>query len=243
MEGSKMKVDVTLSVNDIKQEEICNKTVIVIDSLRATSTILTALFQGCRKVIPVETVGQALHYDGHDDFVLIGERHCKKVHGFDLGNSPLELSKVNLVDKTVVITSTNGTKALQKAKKAAHILVGSFLNAQHCIRKAIELKKDIVIICAGRRGKFAIEDGLTAGLLVHYLKKKVEAVQCTDMALMLEHNYNCREADLLSVIKQGATGKRLIETNQAEDISYCLQVDHYPLTGIYQEDGIIQLTD
>jgi 2-phosphosulfolactate phosphatase len=238
-----MKIDVTLSVSDIKQDDIHNKTVIVIDSLRATSTILTALNQGCQRVIPVETVGQALHYDGLEDTVLIGERYGKKMSGFDLGNSPLEVSKINLSGKTVVITTTNGTKALQKARKASHILVGSFLNATHCIESALRLKKDIMLLCAGRRGKFAIEDGLTAGLMIHQLKQSKGSLECSDIALILENNFCCKEELLSRIITEGATGRTLVENLNQEDIGYCLQLDLFPLTGIYLEQGIVQLLE
>jgi 2-phosphosulfolactate phosphatase len=236
-----MKVDVALSVNDIKQDEIQKKTVIVIDSLRATSTILTALYQGSKRVIPVETVGQALQYNGHENTVLIGERYCKKVNGFELGNSPLELSTIDLSGKTVVITSTNGTKAMQKVKKASHILVGSFLNMTHCIQQALSYKKDIVIICAGRRGQFAIEDGLTAGMMIHYLRQNKAEIEISDISLMLENDYHSKQDLLLQIIEQGATAKRLIQTAQEDDLHFCLQLDLYSITGVYEEGGIVQL--
>jgi len=243
MEDFIMKVDVTLCVNDLKLDDLCNKTVIVIDSLRATSSILTALNNGCSKVIPVETVGQAMQFDCMENTILIGERYSKKIHGFDLGNSPTEINRLNLKNKTVVITSTNGTKALQKAKKAAHILVGSFLNATHCIETAIKLRKDIVFLCAGRRGKFAIEDGLTAGIMIQYLREHLPLVECSDIALLLSNTYADRKAELQQVVKEGATGKTLIETLQKEDLEYCLQIDQYQLTGVYQDDGIISYKD
>jgi 2-phosphosulfolactate phosphatase len=238
-----MKVDVVLSVSYIKQEEIQKKTVIVIDSLRATSTILTALYQGATKVIPVETVGQALQYYGKKDTLLIGERYSKKVSGFDLGNSPQEVSKIDLTKKNIVITSTNGTKALQKVKKASHILVGCFLNATHCIERALCFKKDIVIVCAGRRGQFAIEDGLAAGMMVNHLSKKKIKIEFSDIALMLKHNFDCNHALLIGMIQQGETGRRLLETDQEDDIHFCLQLDHYPINAVYEKNGIVQLTD
>lgn len=238
-----MRLDVALSVSYIRQEEIQKKTVIVIDSLRATSTILTVLNQGATKVIPVETVGQALQYQGKVDTVLIGERYSKKVSGFDLGNSPSEISTINLTNKNVVITSTNGTKALQKVKKAAHILVGCFLNATYCIERALNYKKDIVIICAGRRGEFAIEDGLAAGMMINHLSNKDLKIEFSDSALMLKNNFACNQALLIDMIQQGETGRRLLETAQKDDIRFCLQLDQYPINAIYEKDGIVQLTD
>lgn len=238
-----MRLDVVLSVSYIRQEEIQKKTVIVIDSLRATSTILTALYQGASKVIPVETVGQALQYQGKEDTILIGERYCKKVSGFDLGNSPLEVSTVDLSDKNVVITSTNGTKALQKVKKASHILIGCFLNATHCIERALRFKKDIVIVCAGRRGEFAIEDGLAAGMMINHLSNKNIKIEFSDSALMLKNNFACNHELLIDMIQQGETGRRLLETAQKDDMYFCLQLDQYPINAIYKKDGIVQLID
>lgn len=238
-----MRIDVVLSVSYIKQEEIQNKTVIVIDSLRATSTILTALHQGATKVIPVETVGQALQYYGKEDTLLIGERYSRKVSGFDLGNSPQEVSKIDLTNKSIVITSTNGTKALQKVKKASHILIGCFLNATHCIERALCFKKDIVIVCAGRRGQFAIEDGLAAGMMLNHLSKKKLKIEFSDITLMLKNNFDCNHELLIGMILQGETGRRLLETDQEDDIHFCLQLDHFPINASYEKNGIVQLID
>lgn len=234
-----MEIDVAISVAHLKQEEMKKKCVIVIDSLRATSTILIALKQGCRKVIPVETVGQALKYKGKDNVILIGERYSKKVAGFDYGNSPIEINEVNLHNKTVVITSTNGTKALQKVKRAAQIFVGCFLNAQHCVEQAMRQKRDITFVCAGRRGDFAIEDGLTAGLMIHYMREMKPDICCSDMALMLESNYVHQAEHLQSIISQGATGRRLQHIGLKDDIPFCLQINLLQHTGLFLDGGII----
>lgn len=235
-----MKIDAVLSVNQIKQEEIYNKTVIVIDSLRATSSILTVLHQGCTHVIAVETVGQALQFDDQENIILIGERYCKKINGFHYGNSPITLSQIDLHDQKVVITTTNGTKVLQKVKKnASTVLVGCFLNAAHCMKQAIKLKRDIIFICAGRQGNFAIEDGLTAGLMIHNLRQQCKQVECSDISLMLEQSFCSKEDQLMEVIKQGETGRRLMQTGQEDDLHYCLQLNQYELTGVLVDDEIV----
>ncbi|GAA0350900.1 2-phosphosulfolactate phosphatase [Bacillus horti] len=236
-----MKIDVALSTSYLKQEDIHNKTVIVIDTLRTGSTIITALHKGAAKIIPVETIGQALHYFHHEDTYLCGERFCKKVNGFDLGSSPFNLLSLDTHNKTLIITSTNGTKAILKARKASHLLVGCLLNAQHCIEHALNLKKDITLLCAGSRGEFALEDGLTAGYMLHLLKQFKENLQLTDLAQMLRIGYEENKEMLNTLVQTGSTALRLLETDQEDDLHYCLQMNSVPLTGIYQGEEIVAL--
>jgi 2-phosphosulfolactate phosphatase len=188
-------------------------------------------------------VGQALQYNGQPHTLLIGERYGKKVNGFDLTNSPLQISQQQLTDKTVVITSTNGTKAINKVKRADHVLMGAFLNASHCVKKACSFKQDIMIICAGRRGKFAIEDGLTAGFMIRQLRQLNPSLELSDMSMLLEHNYECQQDHLHSLIERGATGQTLIESQQEKDIHYCLQLNRLSITGILNGEEIIPVLD
>lgn len=236
-----MRVDVALSISYIKQEEVNKKTVIVIDSLRATSTIITALYLGAAKVIPVETVGQALHYFGDQNTLLIGERYSKKINGFDAGNSPHELHSLDLKDKIIVITTTNGTKAIQKVKKATTILIGCLLNLEHCVQQALELKKDIVIVCAGRRGDFALEDGVTAGLMIDQIAQNKLGAVLSDEALMLRMTLEEYIKKFRALIYKGGSGQRLIETGQEDDLHYCLQTNLYQLTAVYKDEALYPL--
>ncbi|WP_202076675.1 2-phosphosulfolactate phosphatase [Caldalkalibacillus salinus] len=235
-----VKVDVALSLSYMKQEDIQKKTIVVIDALRATTTILTALHAGAAKVIPVETVGQALQYKCTPDTILIGERHSVKINGFHLGNSPREVLGVDWKDKTVVITTSNGTKALQKSKKAAYVLVGGFVNAYHCMCEAVEKKKDILFVCAGRKGEFAIEDTLAAGLMIKYLKTLKPTVELSDTALFAGNFFNTDDIHgrLAKLVAQGGTGQRLIKTGQKSDIDLCLDCDKFEFTGLYQHGYI-----
>ena len=119
-----MKLEVVSQVDEVKVEEIKHKTVIVIDVLRASSTIATALAYGAAKVIPVETIGQARGFQG-SQFTLAGERYGKKIMGFPLSNSPTELAVAPLTGQSLILTTTNGTRAIQKSCKASSILIGS----------------------------------------------------------------------------------------------------------------------
>ncbi|MED4601977.1 2-phosphosulfolactate phosphatase [Paenibacillus validus] len=230
-----MHIHVISSVNEARTEELQHKTVIVIDVLRATSTMLTALANGCRTIVPVETVNQAKSMQGKDE-LLGGERFCKKIPGFDLGNSPLEYTSELVTGKTVIMTTTNGTRAIQKAAKASHILIGCMLNAAACARKAANLTGDIVIVCAGTQDVFALEDGLCAGLLIDELLRLhaagavrgnltgPNAPACVDdFGLAMLQAYRNVQDRLLDALLTCANGKRLTKIGFHDDVVHCAQ--------------------
>ncbi|SDD43716.1 2-phosphosulfolactate phosphatase [Paenibacillus sp. UNCCL117] len=229
-----MHIQVISSVNEARGEDLQQKTVVVIDVLRATSTILKAIDAGCVQLIPVETVNQARSLQRPGE-LLGGERFCKKIPGFDIGNSPLEYTPERVEGKTVILTTTNGTRAIQKASKAGHIVIGSLLNARACARRAIGLGEDIVILCAGAQDMFALEDGLCAGLLVEEmlsLKAKERSdgsgsgqITVDDFGLAMLHLYRQAGGDLEAALLSGAGGKRLSRIGFREDVAYCSQVN------------------
>lgn len=150
-----VKVEVISTVDEIRHEEIFHKTVIIIDVLRASSTIVTALSKGYEQVIPVETIGQAQSLQSETAY-LAGERYGKKIQGFDFSNSPTEIMAESQIRPTLILTTTNGTKAIQKAKKGESVLIGCLMNAKACADKALAYQRDITILCAGSRQLFAL---------------------------------------------------------------------------------------
>jgi 2-phosphosulfolactate phosphatase len=231
-----VNIQVISNVNEARPDDLQHKTVIVIDVLRATSTILKALDAGCTQVIPVETVNQArsLHRPGE---LLGGERFCKKIPGFDLGNSPLEYTSDRVDGKTVIFTTTNGTRAIQKASRAGHILIGGLLNAEACARKAAMLSDDIVLLCAGTQDAFSLEDGLCAGLLIEeLLKLQAEGrirssaaagggLTVDDFGIAMQQAYRLVRDNLESALLSGANGKRLSRIGFHDDVIYCAQTN------------------
>ncbi|WP_284640451.1 2-phosphosulfolactate phosphatase [Paenibacillus silviterrae] len=235
-----MYIHVIPSVNEAQAEDVQQKVVIVIDVLRATSTMLTALANGAKEIYPVETVQQAkqLYQPG---FLLGGERHCKRIPGFDLGNSPLEYQDNHVAGKTLVITTTNGTRAIEKSAKASHIFIGSLLNARACAMKAAELGKDIAIVCSGTQDVFSLEDGLCAGLIVQELIELAgDGVQVNDFGLSMLHAYRQVQDNVLAALQQCSNGKRLMQIGFPEDVAYCSQVNTMPLVAMVQQ-GKLQL--
>jgi len=220
-----MKLDIIISADDIKKEKIKNKTVVVIDMLRATSVIITALYNGCNGVIPVLTVEEAagIVRNSKEKFMLGGERNALRIEGFHYSNSPLEYNRDTIEGKTLVMTTTNGTKAIKGCVGASNILIGAMLNAKSIARKIIELNKDVVIVNAGTYGEFSIDDFLCSGYIIHCLLKEVE-VDLSDIAITSHYIYKNNE-DIHSFIKYASHYKRITELGLEADLEYCCRKD------------------
>ncbi|GMX65098.1 2-phosphosulfolactate phosphatase family protein [Paenibacillus elgii] len=234
-----MNIQVIASINEARSDDLQHKTVIVIDVLRATSTMLTALAGGCRTLVPVETVSQAKSLQSPGT-LLGGERSCKKIPGFDFGNSPLEYTPEAVSGKTLIMTTTNGTRAIHKARKADHVLIGAFLNAGACARKAASLDQEIVLVCSGAQDVFSLEDGLCAGLLVHELLQlsgcdpdsPAAAQTVGDFGLAMLHAYRQVQDRLTEMLLSCAGGRRLTKLGFRDDVTYCSQIDLLPLAPV-----------
>lgn len=218
-----MKVDVILTVNESRQDQLLGRTVIVIDVLRMSSTIITAFINGSSEISPIETSGQAYAMKD-DDTLLVGERFCKKIKGFDLSNSPTELINTPLQGKKIVLSTTNGTNAIHKAVKGDVVLIGSFLNGSAVAQKALEFKKDITLFCAGTRNMFALEDALCAGYIISYLLTHCD-IECSDLGKMLYAAYEHLKHNLNNIIPKTVTGTRLQQLGLNQDVQYCIQQD------------------
>lgn len=220
-----MKVDVIISADDIKNEKIEGKTVVVIDMLRATSVITTAIMNGCTKVIPVLTVERAFELsDGNREaFILGGERRALKIDGFDCSNSPLEYSLDAVKDKTIILTTTNGTRAINGCKKAKDLLIGCLLNAKAAAEKLVKLNNDIVIVNAGTYGQFSMDDFICSGYIIECLKELAE-VELTDIAYTSNYIYK-ENTDIISFIKHARHYNVIKNLGLEEDLKYCCRKD------------------
>lgn len=222
-----MQVQVISSVNEASSGRFHHKTAIIVDVLRATSTITTAIAAGALCIIPAETVMEARALQRPGD-LLGGERFCRKIAGFDLGNSPEEYTEQVVAGRRIVLTTTNGTRAIHKSMRADHVLTASLLNAAACARLAIELRRDIVILCAGSHDEFAIEDGLCAGLLLDKLHLLSNLpVEMDDFGTAMLALYRNRSAQMKETLVHGMSGKRLVKLGMKRDIDSCASVDIY----------------
>ncbi|MFU0825509.1 2-phosphosulfolactate phosphatase family protein [Clostridium sp.] len=220
-----MKIDIIISANDIKKEKIKDKTVVIIDILRATSVIITALNNGCNEVIPVVDVEDAknLVKDSREKYILGGERNALKIDGFDFSNSPLEYTEDIVKNRTLVMTTTNGTKAIHGTLGAKHILIGAFINAKAVAQKAIELNNDLVIVNAGTRGEFSMDDFICSGYIIECILKNA-CVDLSDIAATAHYIYT-QNTDILGFLSKARHYKVLMNLGLQKDIEYCCKTD------------------
>jgi len=229
---------------EIKNTELADKLVIVIDVLRASSTIVTALANGCNGFIPIlspEQVREKAQQFEKEGILLGGEREGKKIEGFDLGNSPREYRKKVVKDKTIIFSTTNGVKTLEMAKDARKIIIGSFLNLKAVFNYCTNYQGDILIICAGRDGRFSLEDAACAGMIIHSLRDVFPGVhQGVDANLTAQLLYEKFGHNILETLRKSQHGRYLESIGLSEDLKFCSQLDFYHIVPILR-DGIISI--
>lgn len=224
-----MKIHVVSSVNEVKADELVHKTAIVIDVLRATSTMVTALSFGSASILPVETVSQARDTCQPGD-LLAGERFCKKINGFDFGNSPLEFMTGKLKEKRIVMTTTNGTRAIQKSLRASTIITGAMVNASACAQAALEIGRDVVIVCAGTQDVFSLEDGLCAGFIIEEMKAaSADHLDVDDFGLAMNSAFVHEQERLQDTLLNCQNGRRLRKLGFMDDVIYCTEQNRYSI--------------
>lgn len=226
-------------VDDLHSDQLTNRTVVMIDTFRASSSMVTAFANGTLFIIPTETVSEARKFSG-TEMLTGGERFGKTLEGFDLGNSPADYTPEKVGNKGIVLTTTNGTRALLKSERAAEILVGCFLNATACAEAIRTLHRDVVFLCAGTRGAFSLEDGMATGCILHELLRLDPSIELSDLAHALRLGYlSCRE-HLTEILSLSQAGRRLSIRGLRQDILDCLQVDRYSLVPRWKEGRIMQ---
>jgi 2-phosphosulfolactate phosphatase len=235
-----MQIDVIAMIGEARSDDMVHKTVIVIDVLRATSTMITALARGCSDIVPVETVLRAKELQRDGD-LLGGERFCKKIPGFDLGNSPLEYLDADIAGKRIIMTTTNGTRGIQKACKAEHILAGSLLNGRACAGAAFDFRRDIVIVCAGTQDVFSLEDGLCAGQIIEELKMLhgEKSFNVNDFGIAMHNSFLHVQSNLTEALFHCWNGNRLNKLGFGSDIRYCSQINVSEIVPIMDRGAMV----
>ncbi|WP_258360667.1 2-phosphosulfolactate phosphatase [Moorella sulfitireducens (nom. illeg.)] len=236
-----MEIDVFTGLNGIPDEVINNKTIIVIDVLRATTTIAVALASGCLEVIPVLTPEEAIEMRerlGDERVLLGGERNALKIPGFDLGNSPMEYTPEVVGGKRLIMTTTNGTRAIRRAAGGRQVFLGALVNAPAVAGQAAAAEGDITIICAGTRDRFSLEDFLAAGFLVDRLAGQGQFI-LRDGALAARDYYYLHRDNLLAAMKGSFHGRLLMDLGLEADVEFCSRVGAIDVVPVYG-GGIIK---
>jgi 2-phosphosulfolactate phosphatase len=212
--------------------------IVVIDIFRATSTIVTALANGAKSIIPVSTIEEAKQYK-LSGYLVAGEKNGIPVNGFDFGNSPLEFLNEKIKDKEIVITTTNGTHAIKIAQGKGEIIIGSFLNLKSIADYVIAKNKDVIMLCAGWKNKFNLEDFVFAGSLTYQLYATHHFELDSDSALLGYLTFDRSRRKLKEFLNMASHKKRLENLNLEQDIDFCLTIDKYPVVPIFSEGKIV----
>jgi len=236
-----MDAEVFLTHSAISEDDVLGRTVVVIDVLRACSTIVTALDRRARAVLPVLDMAQAGKIASNldpDMYRLGGERRGDKIEGYHLGNSPREYSQEVVEGRDVILNTTNGTCALEKAKEADHLVAACFLNAERVVEFVRSVTDAVTIVCAGRQNRLALEDTLCAGLLLDRLWDGQEPYPVSDSAHTAYTLYHTDRDDLESALRGTNHAEQLVRKNYADDLDYCFRVDDIPVLPYYTENRL-----
>lgn len=235
-------LDVFTTSSSISEEDIRGKTVVVIDVLRATSTILTALANGAKSVVPVEDMGAAGKIATNLDpssYLLCGEKDGKQIEGYDLGNSPFEYTEEVVTGKTLILNTTNGTKALVRSAHASKVYIAGFLNVNAVCEQLKVDTNEISIVCSGWKGRLSLEDVLCAGFIVNQVYEGVIPEDAKDGAKVAMGLYERFGKEIEATVHATNHAKRLIGLGFESDIAYCCKVDTFDFAPEFKE-GIIR---
>lgn len=238
-----MDVEVFLTSHILTEEDVTDRAVVVVDVLRASASILTALKNGARNVVPVADMAAASKIASNLDpssYRLGGERGGYRIEGYHLGNSPLEYTEEHVRDRTIILNTTNGTTAIEQARAARHLLIGSFLNAGRVVDFLENAGCDATIVCAGTRNRVSLEDTLCAGLMLYRLWQGEEPPGgVSDTAYMAFTQYCNDKDDLTTALRHCNHAQWLRANGFAADVDYCMQIDTLPVLPYYTENRLV----
>lgn len=236
-----MKLDVIPVAGKIHVARLMDTTAIVVDVLRATTCMVVGIQNGIVKIIPTSDAAEAASFVtrlGSRDSLLAGETGGVKTQGFDIGNSPFEFGEEAVKGRTVIMSTTNGTTAVCAAASADNVLIGAMVNATAVAKRAVELGKDVVIICAGTDGAISADDLIVAGAIAEEIIKGVDRAVCTDtvsISRWLYKGYMEKRVDIHEINHC----KKLIELGFEDDVKFCFRRDMTDVVPVYSY-GIIQ---
>ena len=234
-------IDVALTLEEVRGIPLAGVTAIVLDVVRASTTIVTALAGGARAVVPVSTPEEArgVGRQGHIGPLLVGgERGGAPPPGFDCGNSPAEYTVDRVRGRTVVFTTTNGTRALLALAGAHEIAVGGFVNATAVALWATAAPGDVLLVCSGERGRFCLEDAVCAGLLVSRLASAT-GQRLTDAARAALALWDRYRADLDAMLADATWAQALVSQGRGADLPLCVALDVHSIVPVLRDGALV----
>lgn len=237
-----MKVDAAFTADEVQYKDKQHRIGVVIDVLRATTSAVMALKNGCSSFIPITSIEEAREASKRFEkgkVLLGGAKRGVKVQGFDLGNSPDDYQEEIVKGKDIIFTSSNGTKAMHQLQSARKVLIASFLNISAICNELLTLNTDVLIACSGDFGVFSLGDAVCAGMIVDRLTGSLpEELEKSDTATVTQILYGVHKKDIRKMLLQSEWGQYLIGLGLGKDIDTCAQIDSAPIVPQFK-DGVI----
>ena len=237
-----MRLSVYFTPYGLTQNDVAGRPVLIIDVLRATTTIVTALGNGAKAVLPADTAADAIQLMNNlerDDILLAGEQGAERIEGFHCGNSPLEMTSEKVKDKTLVMTTTNGTQALLAAEHGGPVFIGAVINfsaAAAAAQAAFEESGELIVLCGGRERRFALEDAYVAGRFARQIlpgrSRGAEIDDAAIAALQLVRRYGEKWK---TAVNASAAARRLKALGMGNDVVAATEVDRFDIVPRYAE--------
>lgn len=236
------KIEITLTPDELNRIPAKDQTIVMIDTLRASTTIVTALANGARGVIPFSTRSELEEYyraDPRPDYLLCGERGGRALAGFDLGNSPLSYQPRIVKNRIILLKTTNGTRILEQLPPTNMILIGAMVNSLAVTKRIIDLDRDVFLVCAGTQGAFSLEDFITAGRYSSLLQQ--EGWQGDDLVIAATRIFKDNQSfdDLINLFLHSRNGQNLLNLGYSEDIKFAGSLDLFSVVPYLKGDKII----
>ncbi len=224
-----MQLDICFSPDLLPRYDLRGRLAVVVDVLRATSTIVTALAAGVTEIYAVATLDECAALGLARGCLTAAERDGRPVPGFDLGNSPFGFldGKIPVSGRALALSTTNGTQALQASLAAAHVACGAFINLQAVTEFALAQQCDVLVVCAGWKGQFCLEDSLFGGALAERLAPHGYDVAASDATLAALHLWQQAQTDWPAYLLQSSHVRRLNSLEANQDFEFCTRVDAY----------------
>jgi 2-phosphosulfolactate phosphatase len=227
-----MNVELVYRHEDFARKLAHGRTVVVIDVLRATTSITAMLMNGAESIIPVMTPEEAFDLREQEGYLLAGERNGLRIDGFDFGNSPLELTQERIAERAIVLCTSNGTQALVKASEANRVVTASFLNASAVARNVAGAGDDVVVLCAGTIGEYSLEDTVCGGMVISGLDGTLSG----DAAKAVDE-FRKYEGRLPECLRDSFHGQDLMRLGFEADLEYAAQTDATTIVPVLDESG------
>jgi len=249
-----LALDILPSAESAQPEKLKNHLVVIVDVIRASAVITTALANGSPAVVPCLTIEETLEKAkacAPGSYLLGGERQGIKIPGFDLGNSPFEYQAKTVKDKIILFTTTNGTKAIRRSSLARRVIIGSFVNISAVTAELCQALtgdapsyEGITILCAGTNDRFSMDDFCCAGRIVDLVSKASlpaeKKPRLTDIAIAARELYRAYHGRLLDLLRDTAVYRTVLALEIEDDLHYCLQEDIFAIVPYQSGEKIIR---